>query len=168
MEPPPKERDGLEFCRTFHPGRETIDYNNHVNVGYYGILFEQAAQAVFPRFDLSGDYKARTNHALFATESHVVFKKEIFESQAVDVYLRMVDLTDKALHVMFLMLLRDDPDPAATQEVLYLHVSLTDRKVVPLEAKTLATLEDLKARQQRFPLRLPVGQAIGLRRGRRG
>jgi acyl-CoA thioester hydrolase len=164
MEASPVERKGLEYCRSFHPGREMIDYNNHLNVGYYGLLFEQAAQAIFPRLDLSSDYKARSNCALFATESHVRFIKEIFEAEVIDVYMRVVDMTGKALQVMFLMFRRDDDEPAAAQDVLYLHVSISDRKVVPMEDKTRAKLGELKARQERFPLQLPVAQAIALKR----
>jgi acyl-CoA thioester hydrolase len=164
MEASPAERKGLQYCRSFHPAREMIDYNNHLNIGYYGLLFEQAAQAIFPGLDLSSDYKARSNRGLFATEAHIRFIREIFEAEAIDVYMRVVDMTDKALQVMFLMFRRDDDEPAAAQDVLYLHVNISDRKVVPMEEKTRAQLEELKERQARFPLQLPVAHAIAIRR----
>ncbi len=45
MEPAPA-RNGFEFCRTLHPLAEMIDPNGHLTIGYYGVLFEDAARAM--------------------------------------------------------------------------------------------------------------------------
>jgi acyl-CoA thioesterase FadM len=163
MESPPP-RQGFEFCRTVHPGPEMIDPNGHLTIGYYAVLFEDAARAIWARYDLGQDYRIRTNHALYPTELHYSFKKEVFEGQAIDVYLRLVDMTDRALHAVFLMFHRADEDPATTLESAYLHVDLTARRAVPMEPKTKAALAELRAGQLQFPPKIGLGGHIDFER----
>lgn len=96
------EPRGLELCCTLRPAAEMIDYNGHLNMGYYGILFEEAARSILPRFDLSQAYRERTGHALFASELHVVFRREVFEGESVNVYLRLGQPKDIAGVISFL------------------------------------------------------------------
>lgn len=154
---------GLEYCCTLYPGPEMIDYNGHVNMGYYGILFEDAARAILPRYNLSEDYRKRTNRALFVSEMHITLKKEVFEGQAVNMYLRLVDVTDKVLHAVFFMFHQHDENPAAVQEVLFLHVDLATRKTTPMDAETQTALQELKAHQSPHPLKTAIGRKIDMR-----
>ena len=56
---------------------EWIDYSGHMNIGYYLLAFEAAAVDFFRHLDLSGEYRARTDHSLFALETHIVFLREV-------------------------------------------------------------------------------------------
>lgn len=158
------ELRGLEFCCTLHPAEEMIDYNGHLNIGYYGILFEEAARSMLSRFDLSRGYRERTGSAIFASEAHLVFRKEVFEGEAINVYLRLVGATDRALHAIYLMVKGSDGELAASQEILYLHVNLVTRTVVPMEDKTITTLAKLTEKQNENPLPIEVGRRVQLRK----
>jgi acyl-CoA thioester hydrolase len=158
------ERRGLELCCTLRPSEEMIDYNGHLNIGCYGILFEEAARSILPRFDLSQAYRDRTGHTLFASELHVVFRREVFEGEAINVYLRLVDATDRAIHAIYLMVKGSDGELAASQEILYLHVDLVARAVAPMDDLTVTTLANLTAKQNAYPLPIEVGRRIQLRK----
>jgi acyl-CoA thioester hydrolase len=165
MQPSPLlEPRGLELCSTLRPSAEMIDYNGHLNIGYYGILFEEAARSILPRFDLSQAYRERTGHALFASELHTVFRKEVFEGEAINVYLRLVDTTDRAIHAIYIMTKGSDGELAASQEILYLHVNLAMRNVAPMDPATVATLAKLTAKQGAYPLPIEVGRRVEIRK----
>jgi acyl-CoA thioester hydrolase len=155
---------GFAFCCTLVPGPETIDYNGHVNIGHYGLLFEDAARAFLPRYDLSRQYRERTNRALFVVEMHMGFWAEIREGETVDVHFRLVDTKANALHALYLMISRKCGEPAAWQEVLYLHIDLATRKVVPMDPHTQDALADLITQQVQPLFSIPVGRRIALRR----
>ena len=54
-----------------------IDYSGHMNFGYFLLSFENASSAFFRHLDLSQAHRERTNHALFAAETHLTFKREV-------------------------------------------------------------------------------------------
>jgi len=159
---------GFELCCSLCPTAKMIDENGHVNVGYYGILFEEAAQAVLPRLDLSKLYRERTGQALFAAEAHLLFRKEIFESETVNVYFGVIDTTDRAIHGTYVMTNKADNELVAVQEVLYLHVCLATRTVTAMEPSTVAALQRLRMKQRAYPLPIQVGRQVNLRKSSNG
>jgi len=66
-----------EHTETVRP--EWIDYNGHMNVGYYLLPFENASGAFCRHLDISKAYRERTNHAVFAAETHLTFEREVKE-----------------------------------------------------------------------------------------
>jgi acyl-CoA thioester hydrolase len=156
--------EGLELCCTLSASPEMIDYNGHVNIGYYAILFEAAARAILPRYDLSSAYRERTGRALFAVEAHTVFRKEVFQDEALAMYLRLVDASDRALHAMYAMVKQSSAELAAVQEVLYLHVDLESRRTVAIEPGTRVLLATLKAKQEPYAPPVEPGRHISIRR----
>ncbi|MEO1284815.1 MAG: thioesterase family protein, partial [Pseudomonadota bacterium] len=54
-----------------------IDYNNHLNMGYYPVLFDRASDQAFSEFGFGPDYVAQTNHTTFSAEFHVRYLKEV-------------------------------------------------------------------------------------------
>ncbi|MEZ5776604.1 MAG: thioesterase family protein [Hyphomicrobiaceae bacterium] len=153
----------LEPCGAVRSRPEMMDYNGHLNVGWYGILFEDAARAFFGRMDLSRDYCARTARALFVTEQHQTFLAEIREGEGLEVFVKIAGVTAKAVHVLYLMAKSASGEIAAAQETLYLHVDHASRRVVAIDDTRLARLSSIAARHQNIGLPVAAGRAIVLR-----
>jgi acyl-CoA thioester hydrolase len=153
----------LEFCCTGAATGEMIDYNGHVNIGYYSILFEDAARALFRRIDISREYRERTNHALFARENHTVFEHEVLEDDELRFHCQILGLGKAAIDCMFFMFDASRGYLAATQQVLYLHVDLTARKVVPIGEPALGRLQAIAQRHASLPRPPQAGRAIVIR-----
>jgi acyl-CoA thioester hydrolase len=141
-----------------------IDYNGHLNVGYFGVLFEEAARGLFSRIDLSSDYRSRSDHALFAKESHFVFLKEVFPNEVLSIYAQILGVTNRALHCMYHMRNDSRAEWAARQEILYLHLDLKHQKVVEMPQAQLQRLKELQSRHDSLP-QLDVGRRIEMRLG---
>ena len=54
-----------------------IDYNGHMNVAYYVLMFDRATDALLDRLGLGAAYRRRTDHSLFVLESHVTYEREV-------------------------------------------------------------------------------------------
>lgn len=108
-----------------------IDSNNHMNLAYYVVLFDHATDAIYDAFGLGPGYKERTNCGTFAAESHNLYEQELRLGERVRVATWVLGADAKRLHLAHEMYRLSDNARAATQELLYLHVDLTRRRVAP-------------------------------------
>jgi acyl-CoA thioester hydrolase len=154
----------LEFCCTSTPAEHMLDYNGHLNVAYYAVLFEDAARAIFGRYDVSQAYRERSDCALFAAEVHTVFLREVPAGESVSIYYRLVEAAGSKLHGMFFMVRAGDGSLAATQEIMFLHIDLNRRKTAPLPQPQAGRLAELQARQRSLPEPPEKGRFVGQRK----
>lgn len=50
---------------------EWIDYNGHLNMGYYAVLFDLAADEAYDALGFGPDYRTTTKHTTYAAEFHI-------------------------------------------------------------------------------------------------
>jgi acyl-CoA thioester hydrolase len=158
--------EGLEFCCTLTPEPHMLDYNGHLNIAYYAVLFEEAARAIFSRIDLSRSYRERSDSALFAAEVHTVFHREVPAGEAVSIYCRLLDVAASKIHGMFFMVKSRDHSLAAVQEILFLHVDLKHRRTASIPEPQAGRLTTLLERHRLMPDPPEKGRYVGQRKGR--
>ena len=110
---------------------EWIDINGHMNLAYYTVLFDYATDLMFDVLDLGRRYRIATDHGTFVTETHNRYERELLVGEKVRVAIQILHADDKRLHLAHEMFRLDNGLRAATQELLFLHVSLVERRVVP-------------------------------------
>ena len=99
-----------------------IDYNGHLNEGYYGVAFGDASDALLEHLGFDGDY--REAHGTFYTvETRIRFLREVHEGAAISTDTWLLGADEKRLHVLHDLLAGDPPEPVATQESMMLHVA---------------------------------------------
>lgn len=138
-----------------------IDYSGHMNIGYYQLAFEYAASDFFQHLDLSGPYRARTNHAQFALESHISFLREVVEGDTLRFTGHLLGYDQKRTRAFFSMHNVEKGYLAATNEVMYLHIDLAQRRSAPYPAEIVARLETMTAAQVNLPRPAQAGRSIG-------
>ncbi|WID97737.1 thioesterase family protein [Bosea vestrisii] len=139
-----------------------IDYNGHLNMAYYHVLFDRAVDEVFSLVGLNQDYVETRKASFFSAECHVLYKRELTASDLVRVTAQLIAFDDKRLHYYLEMRHASEGWLASTSENLSLHVDLTDRKVTPFPADILANLAIMKAAHARMPRPATVGRMIGM------
>ena len=121
---------------------EWIDYNGHMNLAYYTVLFDYATDLLFDALGLGLDYRRDTQMGTFVAETHNRYERELLVGARVRVATQIVAADEKRLHLAHEMFALDEPNAgqrAATQELLFLHVDLVARRVCPFP-------EDLRRR----------------------
>ena len=144
---------------------EWIDYSGHMNLGYYLLVFEDAARHFLTQLDVSEAYRGRTNHALFATETHIVFERELREGDPLRFESRILGATDKAIDGIHMMYHASEGYLAATNQVLYLHVDLARRRAAAFPADAMARVRAVADIHATLPRPPQAGRAIALRGG---
>lgn len=126
---------------------EWIDANNHMNVAYYMLAFDQAVDGLWARFGISEEYIRERHSSTFAVESHMTFQGEMNLDEAFIVTGQILAYDAKRIHQFQRMYHRDKGYLAATGEWLNLHVDMRTRRVAPWPDDILAAI-DVQAKAQ--------------------
>ena len=139
---------------------EWIDYNGHMNVAYYLLAFDHATDAFFDYVGLDEGYRRRTGGSTFAVESHITYKCEVGEGDALRFTTQLLGYDAKRLHYIHHMYHADEGFLAAACEWLSLHVDLERRRVSEMPEEIAGRLSALMAAQRDLPVPPEAGQAI--------
>lgn len=133
-----------------------IDYNGHLNMAAYLVVFDRAVDRLIDRVGLSSS--PGTDATLFAASCKVDYLREIGAGERPDC-LTFVAATD-AKRVHSWQELRVGEDVRARCENLHVHVDRTGPRVVPFNADVRAALDALRAPSPDW-LGLTVGRRLG-------
>ena len=139
---------------------EWIDYNGHMNVGYYQVVFDFAADAFFDFLGLTQEFRKRHGSTTFALECHANFLREVKEGDPLRFEARLLDFDAKRIHFYQEMFHGTEGYLAASQESLSSHVSMATRRTAPMPAELLERLAAVKAAHAVLPRPWQVGHVI--------
>ena len=142
---------------------EWVDYNGHMNVAYYVMVFDHGTDRLLDHLGLGRDYRDAGGRSVFVVEAHVTYDSELRAGDEVAVSSRALGRDDKRLHVFHEMRRADDGTLAATNELLFLHVDTKTRRAMPFPDAAGARIDSLIRAQSGLPVPDRAGRAIGLR-----
>jgi acyl-CoA thioester hydrolase len=143
---------------------EWIDINGHMNLAYYTVLFDYATDLLFDELDLGRHYRVTTDNGTFVTETHNRYERELLVGEKVRVTIQILLADDKRLHLAHEMFRLDTGERAATQELLFLHVSLKERRVTPFPPDLRRRVQAAAAAHAALPRPGWVGCHVGMAR----
>jgi acyl-CoA thioester hydrolase len=141
---------------------EWIDYNGHMNMAYYHVLFDRAVDEAFEVVGLGPDYVEERNASYFTAETHTVYKRELRVADLVRVTLQLIGFDEKRLHLYEEIRHAGEGWVSATCETLSLHVEMDSKKVAPFPPDIQANLAVMKAAHTRLPPPKDIGRVIGI------
>jgi acyl-CoA thioester hydrolase len=141
-----------------------IDYNGHMNIAYYMLVFDRASDVLFDRLGVGAAYRQRANHTLYVLEAHITYERELREGDALRVTAQIIDADAKRLHFFLAMHHAEEGFLAATIEMLALHVDLAGPRSVPFAAEQRSAVDRLLAEHRHLECPAQLGRVIGIRR----
>jgi len=121
---------GVEIVRgTVLP--EWIDANDHMNVAYYLLAFDQGVDSLWEKFGITNGYINVANSSTFAVESHITWQREMVLDEDYLITSQLLAYDDKRIHQFMRMYDSKGLRVAATAEWLNIHVDLNVRRVSP-------------------------------------
>ena len=121
---------------------EWTDYNNHMNLSFYILVFDKAAEKILSKFNMGEEAAIKTKRSTMVVETHTTYNNEVKEDDNVDVYLTYCDHDKKRLHYKLEMYERSKNILSATTEVLALYINLDERKVSEFENEKIKIMND--------------------------
>ena len=139
---------------------EWIDYNGHLNVAYYVLVFDRATDVFFDFMGLTAEYRAAGNVSAFVVEMHTSYIREVKASDEVRVTTQLLDYDEKRFHYLHSMYHAGQGYLAATNELLCLYMDMGIRRVAKIPAPILDRLAEIKQSHDELPLPEQVGSVM--------
>lgn len=142
---------------------EWVDYNGHLNMAYYNVLFDRAVDETYALIGVGADYAKSRRQSIFTAEVHVRYLRELRAGDPVRVTFQLIDFDAKRLHY-FEQLFHADGWVSATSENLSLHVDMASRKTAVFPDDIAVRLAEMKASHALLPFPAAAGRRIGMQR----
>ena len=117
--------------------KEWTDYNKHMNVAYYVLVFDESWEVMLQKFKMGEDSAKTTGMSTMVVETYITYNNEVKEGEEVEVYLTYFDHDKKRLHYKLEMIEKSSKKLSATIELLSLYVDLKKRKVSEFEEEKI-------------------------------
>ena len=141
-----------------------IDYNGHLNMAYYNVLFDRAVDEAFELLGVGPTYLQRRRHSTFAAEVHVRYLRELHAGDPVRVTFQLLGHDTKRMHFFEQLFHARDGWVAATSENMSLHVDIDARKTVPFPADIAARIAQMQTSHSMLPRPEAAGRRIAMPR----
>ncbi len=142
---------------------EWVDYNGHMNVAYYVLVFDHGTDAVLDLLDMAADYRAETQSSDFVVESHITYLGEVHEKAPLQVASLLLGFDDKRMHVFHHMYHGESGQLCATNEIMMVHVDMKTRRSAPFPGQSKANLQACIENQPAFQRPPQAGSVIGIK-----
>ena len=153
-------------CPTMQVDDAWIDYNGHMNMAYYLLIFDRCLDFVYDHLNIGEAYVEASGGSCFSREIQVNYLQELVVGDPVRVTFQLMDYDEKRLHFFQHMYHDQDDYLAATSEQLALHVDANLRRTTPLPATVRNRLNELMQTHKTLPRPEQAGSHIGIRRNR--
>ena len=143
---------------------EWIDYNGHLNMAFYNVLFDKGVDFFYDRIGVGEEYTRSGRGSVFTLEVHLQYLQELNLHDRVRVHLQLLDFDEKRLHFFEHMFHAEKGYLAATSEQMAIHVNMKTRKSASFSTDALEKIGDLHENHRSVPLPEAAGRSVGLKK----
>jgi acyl-CoA thioester hydrolase len=139
-----------------------IDYNGHLNMAYYNVLFDRAVDEAFELLGCGLDYVKHRRHSCFTAEVHVRYLRELNAGDRVRVTFQLLNYDAKRMHYFEQLFHATEGWVSATSENMSLHVDMAAKKTAAFPPEVTACLARMKAAHAMLPVPEAAGRRIAM------
>jgi acyl-CoA thioester hydrolase len=144
---------------------EWLDYNNHMNAGYYAVAYNEAIEHFLEAIGLGEGLLRDGIGTTFALECHITYLRELAEGDPIRITAQLLDFDKKRFHFFLRMHHVGEGIIASTYEQISLFVDLATRRAAPIPPSALEKLERLFEEHRRLPKPKEVGRSLQMGSG---
>ena len=144
---------------------EWIDYNGHMNMGYYLVAFDQVATEQFYDFmNIGLAHKQALSKTTFTLGANIDYIREVMKGDRLRITSQLADYDRKRVHYIHCMYHAEEGYLAATNECLGIYVDLNTRRSTSFSDEQMARFQQELDRGRQFPLPQEFGRKLGIPR----
>jgi len=141
---------------------EWIDNNQHMNMGYYVVVFDLATDEFLRWVGLDEAHRRERRVTTFCLEAHVTYHREVRAGDPLRFTTLLLAHDAKRIHYFHEMYHATRGYLAATNELMSLHVSEVTRRGAPMAPEILARLARIQKAHDELSRPPQAGRAINL------
>jgi acyl-CoA thioester hydrolase len=139
-----------------------IDYNGHLNMAYYNVMFDRAIDELWLVLGIGPAYKKARNFSTFTAECHVRYLREVHLGDPLQVSVYLLAADEKRLHTFEELRHATEGWLSATSENMTVHVDMGLRKTAPFPPDVRATIDAVAKAHASVPRPEGTGRSIGM------
>jgi len=143
---------------------EWIDFNGHMNMAYYTVLFDQAMTNFLEDIDLGSHYTRENGKSIFVLESHVTYQHELKQDDPICVHFQLLDMDSKFIHCFMRLFHGQSAILSATMEQISLHVNMDTRMPARFDQDKMDILRQTVEKHKIYGIPREMGRSIAIRR----
>jgi len=142
-----------------------IDYNGHLNMAYYNVMFDRAIDELWLELGIGPGYMKARNASTFTAECHVRYLREIHLGDPVRISILLLAADRKRLHTFEELRHASEGWLSATSENMTIHIDMTARKTAPFPADIGTRIKALASAHSAVPRPEGIGRKIAMPHG---
>jgi acyl-CoA thioester hydrolase len=139
-----------------------IDYNGHLNMAYYNVMFDRAIDELWLKLGIGPAYMRQRGGSTFTAECHVRYLREIHLGDPVQISIILLGADEKRLHTFEEMRHATEGWLSATSENMTVHIDMAARKVAPFPPDIHARINAVAAVHTAIPRPDGAGRSVGM------
>src|ERR1700686_5359365 len=120
-----------------------IDYNGHLNMAYYNVMFDRAIDELWLKLGIGPGYMRERQGSTFTAECHVRSLRGIHLGDPVQVSILLVAADPKRLHTFEERRHAPEGWLSATSENMTIHIDMKARKAAPFPPDIRARIQEV-------------------------
>ena len=129
------------LLKSFSIKQEWVDYNDHMNMAYYVLIFDQALEVALEKFNMGESAAKDLNRSTMVVETNTKYLSEVKQGDEIDINMTYFDHDKKRLHIKMEMIEKSKKKISATIEWISLYIDLSRRKVTEFEDDKLKLMD---------------------------
>lgn len=130
------------FLKSFRVKEEWVDYNDHMNMAYYVLVFDQALEVALEKLKMGESAARDLNRSTMVVETNTKYLNEVKEGEKVNINVTYFDHDKKRLHLKMEMISQKTNKLSASMEWISLYIDLSKRKVTEFEQEKVKIMKD--------------------------
>ena len=129
------------LLKSFSVKQEWVDYNDHMNMAYYVLIFDQALEVALEKFKMGESSAKDLNRSTMVVETNTKYLSEVKQGEEIDIHMTYFDHDKKRLHIKMEMIEKSKKKISATIEWISLYIDLSKSKVTEFEEDKLKLMD---------------------------
>ena len=129
------------LLKSFSVKQEWVDYNDHMNMAYYVLIFDQALEVALGKFKMGESAAKDLNRSTMVVQTNTKYLREVKQGEEIDIYMTYFDHDKKRLHIKMEMIEKSEKKISANIEWISLYIDLNQRKVTEFEEEKLKLMD---------------------------
>ena len=139
-----------------------IDFNGHLNMAYYNVLFDRGLDEMYNLAGLGQRYLKDRQHSFFTAEVHIRYLRELHVNDPVRVTFQLLDFDSKRLHFFQQLFHATEGWVSATSENMSLHIDMEKKKTAAFPPDVARRLAQVRTSHGRLPRPEAAGRRIAM------
>jgi acyl-CoA thioester hydrolase len=137
-----------------------IDYNGHLNMAYYNVMFDRAIDELWLQLGIGPSYMKTRHGSTFTAECHVRYLREIHLGDPVQVRVLLLEADQKRLHTFEELRHAEAGWLSATSENMTVHIDINVRKTAPFPPDIKARIDAVAQAHASIPRPEGIGRKV--------